>query len=152
LYLVQEFIQGETLLKELQLQAFNEEQIRQVLADLLPVLQFIHDRNVIHRDIKPENIMRRDGNSKLILIDFGGAKQVTQTSLARQATGIYSVGYAPSEQMAGFASHISDLYALGATCARLLTQCLALQDASGNLYDRLYDGNGIGFRVVSVLA
>ncbi|MDZ8027189.1 MAG: bifunctional serine/threonine-protein kinase/formylglycine-generating enzyme family protein [Nostoc sp. DedQUE11] len=139
LYLVQEFIQGQTLLKELQQQAFNEEEIRELLADLLPVLQFIHDRNVIHRDIKPENIMRRQSDRHLILIDFGGAKQVTQTSLARQATGIYTVGYAPSEQMAGFATPLSDLYALGATCARLLTQSLAVQDTNGNLFDRLYD-------------
>ncbi|UKO97075.1 bifunctional serine/threonine-protein kinase/formylglycine-generating enzyme family protein [Nostoc sp. UHCC 0870] len=139
LYLVQEFIQGQTLLTELRQQTFTEEHIRQVLADLLPILQFIHDRNVIHRDIKPENIMRRQSDGKLVLIDFGGAKQVTQTSLARQATGIFTVGYAPSEQMSGFASPASDLYALGATCARLLTQCLAGQDASGNLFDRLYD-------------
>ncbi|MBD2361524.1 SUMF1/EgtB/PvdO family nonheme iron enzyme [Anabaena minutissima FACHB-250] len=139
LYLVQEFIQGQTLLAELRQQTFTEENIRQVLADLLPVMQFIHDRNVIHRDIKPENIMHRQSDGKLVLIDFGGAKQVTQTSLARQATGIFTVGYAPSEQMSGFASPASDLYALGATCARLLTQCLAGQDASGNLFDRLYD-------------
>lgn len=139
LYLVQEFIQGQTLLKELQQQAFSEAQIRELLADLLPVLKFIHDRHVIHRDIKPENIMRRESDRHLILIDFGGAKQVTQTSLARQATGIYTVGYAPSEQMAGFATPLSDLYALGVTCARLLTQSLAVQDTSGNLYDRLYD-------------
>ncbi|OUL23670.1 bifunctional serine/threonine-protein kinase/formylglycine-generating enzyme family protein [Nostoc sp. 106C] len=139
LYLVQEFIQGQTLLTELQQQAFSEEKIRQLLADLLPVLQFIYDRNVIHRDIKPENIMRRQKDGKLVLIDFGGAKQVTQTSLARQATGIYTIGYAPSEQMNGFASPASDLYALGATCVRLLTQCLALPDANGNLCDRLYD-------------
>ncbi|BAY30794.1 serine/threonine protein kinase [Nostoc carneum NIES-2107] len=139
LYLVQEFVQGQTLLAELHQQAFSEEQIQQLLVDLLPVLQFIHDRNVIHRDIKPENIMRRQKDGKLVLIDFGGAKQVTQTSLARQATGIYTIGYAPSEQMAGFASPASDLYALGATCARLLTQSLTTQDANGNLCDRLYD-------------
>ncbi|EKF06107.1 kinase domain protein [Tolypothrix sp. PCC 7601] len=139
LYLVQEFIQGQNLLAELHQQAFSEEQIQQLLADLLPVLQFIHDRNVIHRDIKPENIMRRQKDGKLVLIDFGGAQQVTQTSLAKKATGIYTIGYAPSEQMAGFASPASDLYALGATCARLLTQCLATQDANGNLCDRLYD-------------
>ncbi|BAY26069.1 serine/threonine protein kinase [Calothrix sp. NIES-2100] len=139
LCLVQEFIPGETLLTKVQQQAFSEEQIRQLLADLLPVLQFIHDRNVIHRDIKPENIIRRQQDGKLVLIDFGGAKQVTQTSLARQATGIYTIGYAPSEQMNGYASPASDLYALGATCARLLTQCLALTDVNGNLSDRLYD-------------
>ncbi|MDM9385267.1 bifunctional serine/threonine-protein kinase/formylglycine-generating enzyme family protein [Chlorogloeopsis sp. ULAP01] len=139
LYLVQEFIQGDTLLAEVQQQAFSEEQIRDVLADLLPVLQFIHSRNVIHRDIKPENIIRRQTDGRLVLIDFGGAKQVTQTSLARQATVLYTIGYAPNEQMAGFACHASDLYALGVTCARLLTQCLPIRDAYGQIRDRLYD-------------
>ena len=140
LYLVQEFIQGQTLLKELQQQAFNETQIWELLADLLPVLQFTHESNVIHRDIKPENIIRRHSDGQLVLIDFGGAKQVTETSIARQATGIYTIGYAPTEQMSGYVSPASDLYALGATCARLLTQCLPSFDANGNLYDRLYDG------------
>lgn len=139
LYLVQEFIQGQTLLQELQQQAFGEEQIRELLADLLPVLQFIHERNVIHRDIKPENIIRRQSDSKLVLIDFGGAKQVTQTSLSRQATVLYTIGYAPSEQMAGFACQASDLYALGVTCVRLLTHCLPLQDSHGQIHDTLYD-------------
>lgn len=139
LFLVQEFIEGETLSTELQLQVFNERRIRQLLADLLPVLQFIHERNIIHRDIKPENIIRRKSDGKLVLIDFGGAKQVTQTSLARQGTGIYTIGYAPSEQMAGYACPASDLYALGATCVRLLTGCLAIQDDYGNVDDPLYD-------------
>jgi formylglycine-generating enzyme required for sulfatase activity/tRNA A-37 threonylcarbamoyl transferase component Bud32 len=139
LYLVQEFIQGKTLLQEVQQQPFTEEQIRQLLVDLLPVLHFIHSLNVIHRDIKPENIIRRDSDGKPVLIDFGGAKQLTQTSLARQATVIYTIGYAPTEQMSGFACNASDLYALGVTCARLLTQCLPLQDAYGNIHDSLYD-------------
>ncbi|BAY31608.1 protein kinase [Nostoc carneum NIES-2107] len=139
LYLVQEFIAGDTLAAEMQQHAFNEIQIRELLADLLPILQFIHERNVIHRDIKPENIIRRGYDRKLVLIDFGGAKQVTQTTLARQGTGIYTIGYAPLEQMQGYAYPASDLYALGATCARLITRCLPLQDPYGNLADALYD-------------
>jgi formylglycine-generating enzyme required for sulfatase activity/predicted Ser/Thr protein kinase len=139
LYLVQEFIGGKTLFQELQHKPFSEEQIRELLLDLLPVLEFIHSRNVIHRDIKPENIIRRDSDRKLVLIDFGGAKQVTQTSIARQATAIYTIGYAAGEQMAGFACHSSDLYSLGVTCARLLTQSLPVQDAHGQINDPLYD-------------
>ncbi len=139
LYLVQEFIEGKTLLQEVQKQAFTEEQIYQLLTDLLPVLQFVHAAKVIHRDIKPENIIRRDSDGKPVLIDFGGAKQVTQTTLARQATVIYTIGYAPSEQMAGFPCHGSDLYALGVTCVRLLTQCLPLQNTYGEINDPLYD-------------
>jgi serine/threonine protein kinase len=40
----------------------------------LPVLELIHNNNIIHRDIKLDNIMRRD-DGKLVLIDFGVAKQ-----------------------------------------------------------------------------
>ncbi|WP_071189634.1 bifunctional serine/threonine-protein kinase/formylglycine-generating enzyme family protein [Trichormus sp. NMC-1] len=138
LYLVQEFIIGKTLLQEVQEQAYNETQIRQLLADLLPVLEFVHQKNVIHRDIKPENIIRQDTDNKPVLIDFGGAKQVTHTSIARQATAIYTLGYAPTEQMAGFACQASDLYALGVTCVRLLTQELPMQDTYG-LKDPLYN-------------
>ncbi|MBD2387530.1 bifunctional serine/threonine-protein kinase/formylglycine-generating enzyme family protein [Cylindrospermum sp. FACHB-282] len=139
LYLVQEFILGPTLLKEVQQQAYSEAEIRQLLSDLLPVLEFIHQHNVIHRDIKPENIIRREADGKPVLIDFGGAKQVTQTSLVRQATVIYTLGYAPTEQMAGFACHASDLYALGVTCIRLLTQDLPSQNGYGQINDPLYD-------------
>ncbi|MEA5594124.1 bifunctional serine/threonine-protein kinase/formylglycine-generating enzyme family protein [Rivularia sp. UHCC 0363] len=139
LYLVQEFIEGQTLLEEVNSTTFDESAIRGILTDLLPVLNFIHSHNVIHRDIKPENIIRRKVDGKLVLIDFGGAKQVTQTSLARQATVLYTIGYAPAEQMAGFVFPASDLYALGITCVRLLTQCLPLQDDRGQFHDYLYD-------------
>jgi formylglycine-generating enzyme required for sulfatase activity/tRNA A-37 threonylcarbamoyl transferase component Bud32 len=139
LYLVQEFIAGKTLLQEVQARPFTEAEIYQLLMDLLPVLEFVHAANVIHRDIKPENIIRRETDGKPVLIDFGGAKQVTQTTLARQATVIYTIGYAPSEQMAGFPCHGSDLYALGVTCIRLLTQCLPSQNTYGELNDPLYD-------------
>jgi len=147
LYLVQEFIQGQTLLRELQQQAFNEQQIWDLLTDLLPVLEFVHSHNVIHRDIKPENIIRRSPQSSgsggasgdLVLIDFGGAKQVTQSSISRQTTVIYTIGYAPTEQMAGFAYQASDLYSLGVTCIRLLTQCLPVIDPDGQIHDCLYD-------------
>jgi formylglycine-generating enzyme required for sulfatase activity/tRNA A-37 threonylcarbamoyl transferase component Bud32 len=139
LYLVQEFIAGKTLLQEVQARYFTEAEIYQLLMDLLPVLQFIHAANVIHRDIKPENIIRRETDGKPVLIDFGGAKQVTQTTLARQATVIYTIGYAPSEQMAGFPCPGSDLYALGVTCIRLLTQCLPSQNTYGELNDPLYN-------------
>jgi formylglycine-generating enzyme required for sulfatase activity/tRNA A-37 threonylcarbamoyl transferase component Bud32 len=139
LYLVQEFILGQTLLEEVQQQAYSEAQIRQLLTDLLPVIEFIHQHQVIHRDIKPENIIRREADGKPVLIDFGGAKQVTQTSLAKQSTVIYTLGYAPTEQMAGFACCASDLYALGVTCVRLLTQDLPSQDPSGLINDPLYD-------------
>ena len=123
LYLVQQFIEGQTLFQELHRQGtFNEQKIRQVLSDILPVLKFIHARQVIHRDITPANIIRRQIDGKLMLIDFGIAKQLTQTSQGQPGTKIGTEGYAPIEQLrSGQAYPASDLYSLGATCIHLLT-------------------------------
>lgn len=138
LYLVQEFIGGETLLKELEQKGgFNEKQIRELLADLLPVLHFIHERGVIHRDIKPENIMRRCLDGKLVLIDFGVSKQLTGTHLSQVATTVGTPGYASLEQMRGQPCPASDLYSLGVTCVGLLTQCLPTESGSNQVYDAL---------------
>lgn len=122
-YLVQEFIEGQNLAEELtQEGTFNETQIRSLLNNLLPVLQFVHDRQVIHRDIKPENIIHRHSDGQLVLVDFGAAKIATATSLARTGTIIGSAGYAAPEQALGKATFASDLYSLGITCIHLLTQ------------------------------
>jgi serine/threonine protein kinase len=123
LYIVQEFIEGETLAKELTEQGtFTETKIRNLLADLLPVLKFIHQGKVIHRDIKPDNIIRRKSDQKLVLVDFGAAKEVTQTALQRTGTSIGTPGYAAPEQAHGKAIFVSDIFSLGVTCIYLLTQ------------------------------
>ncbi|WP_019502536.1 tetratricopeptide repeat protein [Pseudanabaena sp. PCC 6802] len=125
LYLVQQFIEGDNLLKQLEKEGvFSENQIRQLLLDLLPILQFIHDRGTIHRDIKPENIMRRSPDNKPVLIDFGVSKLLSQTVMtgASAGTSLGSHGYSPLEQIReGKAVYASDLFALGATCFHLMS-------------------------------
>jgi WD40 repeat protein len=120
-YLVQELIDGQNLAEALEAEgAFRETQIRDLLNRLLPVLKFIHDRNIIHRDINPKNIIRcRDG--QLVLVDFGAAKLVTGTALLKTGTTIGSAEYVAPEQARGKAVFASDLYSLGVTCIHLLT-------------------------------
>jgi serine/threonine protein kinase len=121
-YLVQEFIDGHNLAQELAHRgAFSETQIRQLLNDLLSVLQFCHARHVIHRDIKPENIILRESDRKLVLVDFGAAKSATGNALNQTGTSIGSPEYVAPEQMRGRAVFASDIYSLGATCINLLT-------------------------------
>jgi serine/threonine protein kinase len=137
LYLVQELIQGQTLLSERDREGnFSEEKIIHLLNNLLPVLKFIHNRKIIHRDIKPENIMRRSpsNQSDLVLIDFGISKQLTNSS-TYPVTIIGTPGYAPIEQLSGYVSPASDLYSLGVTCLRLLTGCFPKQNGSDALYN-----------------
>ncbi|MGD1703341.1 protein kinase domain-containing protein [Dapis sp. BLCC M229] len=134
-YLVQEFIDGQTLQQELARSgAFDQRKILELLKSLLPVLEFIHSQQVIHRDIKPENIIRRKNDNQypvrassspennIILVDFGIAKFATKTALAVTGTIIGSEGYAPPEQAMGKATFSSDIYSLGVTCIHLLTE------------------------------
>lgn len=122
-YLVQEFIEGKNLDRELaENGAFDERQIRQLLNDLLLVLRFVHDRRIIHRDIKPANIIRRSSNCQLVLVDFGAAKLTSELALELTGTAIGSAGYTAPEQLLGKAVFASDLYSLGVTCVHLLTQ------------------------------
>ena len=121
-YLVQEFIDGENLLQELHRAGrFSEAKIKDLLLDLLPVLQFIHAGQVIHRDIKPENIIRRRSDGKLVVVDFGAAKMASQTALQKTGTTIGSAGYAAPEQAFGKALFASDIYSLGVSCLHLIT-------------------------------
>ena len=138
LYLVQEFIDGEDLLKELDKKGkFSEKQIKQLLTELLPLLDFVHKKNVIHRDIKPDNIIRNQ-NGSLVLIDFGVSKQLSGSVLTRMGTVTGTPGYAAPEQMQGHVFPSSDLYSLAVTCIRLLTGCL-LQEKNGIWVDELFD-------------
>ncbi|MEM9542723.1 MAG: GUN4 domain-containing protein [Cyanobacteria bacterium P01_E01_bin.42] len=122
-YLVQEFIDGETLQGELKKQGvFKETQIRELLQDLLIVLQFVHENQVIHRDIKPDNIIRRNADQKLVLVDFGAAKYVQPVQRSVTGTVIGSAEYCAPEQSMGKPTFSSDLYSLGVTCLHLLTQ------------------------------
>jgi hypothetical protein len=121
-YLVQEYIPGQNLEQELKSQGnFNEAKIQQLLEDLLPVLDFIHQHQVIHRDIKPENIIRRERDNKLVVVDFGAAKAVTSLNRSVTGTMIGSAEYVAPEQMNGKPVNASDLYSLGVTCLYLLT-------------------------------
>lgn len=123
MYLVQEFIDGQNLYEEFNQQGiYSENKIKELLLYLLPVLEYIHQQNVIHRDIKPQNIMRRQSDGKLILIDFGASKQLTASVRTKLGTTIGTPGYSPLEQMQdGMASPSSDLFSLGTTCFHLLT-------------------------------
>ena len=130
-YLIQELIHGQNLAEELvQVEAYTEFQIWQLLDDVVPVLQFLHDNHVIHRDIKPANIIRRQSDRQLFLVDLGASKQATGTALVLTGTVIGSAEYTAPEQARGKATFASDIYSLGVTCIHLLTGISPF-----NLYD-----------------
>ena len=126
-YLVQEWIEGLTLDQYWSEEGnLHRDQVRQILLQLLPVLEYVHSRHIIHRDIKPDNIILHQGDNLPFLIDFGAVKEAIATEINHNSDSIYSAsigtpGYMSSEQAAGRPIYSSDLYSLGLTAIFLLT-------------------------------
>lgn len=124
-YIVQEYIEGSTLSEELtpetQLPAV---QVIALIKDILEILEFVHQNDVIHRDIKPSNLIRRT-DGKIVLIDFGAVREIrtlTVTSSGKIATTIIGTsGYMPPEQQFGNPGFYSDIYAVGIIGIQALT-------------------------------
>jgi serine/threonine-protein kinase len=124
-YLVQEFIDGENLEQEVKQHLLSETQAIALLQEVLKILDFVHQQNVIHRDIKPSNLIRRSSDSRIFLLDFGAVKDITLPLEPQQSANptkiIGTQGYMPPEQLEGHPNFTSDLYALGKTAIYALT-------------------------------
>ncbi|MGB3637671.1 MAG: protein kinase [Rivularia sp. (in: cyanobacteria)] len=126
-YLVQEWIQGQTLTNIVETNGcLNEQAVKDILISLLPVLEYVHSKGIIHRDIKPDNIILRNSNNKPVLIDFGAVKATIRTVInskgnPTQSMVIGTPGYMPIEQVLGRAVFATDIYSLGLTAIYLLT-------------------------------
>ncbi|MBW4645498.1 MAG: protein kinase [Goleter apudmare HA4340-LM2] len=126
-YVVQEWVEGDTLTAKIQQQGLlSESTVREILVNLLPVLEYVHSKRIVHRDIKPDNIILRHRDGKPVLIDFGAVRESMGTVVNSQGNPTSSIvigtpGYMPSEQAAGRPVYSSDLYSLGMTAIYLLT-------------------------------
>ena len=126
-YLVEEWIEGDTLTQKVHKQGtFSEATVRSLLINLLPAIADIHQQQIVHRDIKPDNIILRKSDFKPVLIDFGAVKETMGATVNTQGNSTHSMvvgtpGYMPSEQLAGRPVFATDLYSLGLTAIYLLT-------------------------------
>ena len=117
-YYVMPYIRGQELHKAAPA-VVTETWLRPILCGVLSALEYLHGQNLLHRDIKPGNILLTEGGTP-ILIDFGTARALLSD---RSATMVGTPGYTPIEQVTthGKCGPWTDIYALGATCYRLIT-------------------------------
>jgi serine/threonine protein kinase len=122
-----EYVDGSTLsaLKARQPEhCFEVDEVRDWVGQLCEALAYAHGRaRVVHRDLKPANLML-DGKGDLKITDFGIARSLTDsaTMITRSQGTSGTLVYMSPQQLDGEkASHLDDIYSVGATLYELLT-------------------------------
>ncbi len=117
-YLVLKFGGTKTLATECkQYQQIGYAKLKPWILQIANVLNYLHSRNppIIHRDLKPENILI-DDEDRVMLIDFGIAKEAIAASVTRTLGRAASHGFSPPEQVMGTGTDVrSDIYSFAAT-------------------------------------
>ena len=116
-FYVQEYIEGHSLSAEVQQgQKLSEQKTISLLIEILEVFEYIQNNPgyaIIHRDIKPDNIIRRSSDNKLVVIDFGLAKEVTVSGIKVGSVLGGTKGYIAPEILLRIVSFASDIYSIG---------------------------------------
>ena len=125
IYIVMEFLQGETLDKKIRVKGedmddktaplltLTIEKIVDIVIEICKGLEIAHQAGVVHRDIKLENIMiAKDGGVKIL--DFGLAKLKGASKLTGDSVTLGTAFYMSPEQLMGeeFDQRI-DIWSLG---------------------------------------
>ena len=124
-YLVMKYISGGDLSSRLR--AAPEGKIDEITVtewgiQIADVLDYLHNQPspIVYRDLKPSNIMIDGNTSRIMLIDFGIARSISQKE-EKGVTAVGTMGYAPPELFSGNVEPRSDIYSLGSTMFHLLT-------------------------------
>lgn len=123
-YLVMKYISGGDLASRMRSAPsgrIDERTVADWGMQVADVLEYLHSRPrpIIYRDLKPANLMIDGNTGRVMLIDFGIARWVTQQE--KGVTAVGTMGYAPPELFSGKVEPRSDVYSLGATMFHLLT-------------------------------
>jgi serine/threonine-protein kinase len=123
-YLVMKYISGGDLASRMRAAVggrLDEKTVTDWGMQVADVLDYLHSRPkpIIYRDLKPANLMIDGNTGRVMLIDFGIARWVSQQE--KGVTAVGTMGYAPPELFSGRVQPASDVYSLGATMFHLLT-------------------------------
>ena len=143
-YIVQEYLQGQSLRHLLEGGALPIKRALRVGTEIAEALSAAHAAGIIHRDIKPDNVfVTPDGHAKVL--DFGLAK-LTEVSVASNPNASLSptllgtiagqvmgtAGYMSPEQVEGSSTidHRADLFAFGSLLYEMVSGARAFAGRS----------------------
>lgn len=165
-YIVQEFVPGRSLQDEIVVgQPWSQQDVLNLLKEVLPVIAFAQRHGVVHGNLKPSKMIRRKLDNRLVLLDFGSIKAISQNIASKEThqelekISPLSRLYLSPEQYRRQALFCSDHYALGMLTIQALTglppeklptgQAANLQGEIVALLERIPD---LGINAASLIA
>lgn len=134
LFLVSDFISGETLEQNIiRMEGSNPYSVREWMLDVLTGLHYLHSlpNPVIHNELTPQNVMKDSINKRLVIIDFGHARRMSDDRRTFDSKGLSPYYLAP-ETTGGLFSPQSDIFSVGVMGYQLLFGRLPWQISKGD--------------------
>ncbi len=83
-YMSQEIIHGHVLSREIKAgKPLDESYVTKLLKDILSVLAFVHQHQVVHRNIQPAHLIRQSRTGDIFLTSFGWTKDISDRNIDR---------------------------------------------------------------------
>ena len=154
IWMVMEFIEGKTLKEVLKERGrIQETEVLSWGKQLCEVLSYLHSRTppIIYRDLKPDNIILKK-TGRLVLIDFGTAREYCYEKNSTDTTYLGTRGYAAPEQYGGMGQtdERTDIYCLGVTLYSMLTG-YSPEKPPYKIYHQQYWGENISCEIKEVI-
>ena len=123
-FLVSDYVAGKTLEQVLEEEgAVPVGEALRIGREIALGLAAAHAHRIIHRDLKPANVILRAPDRRVVVLDFGIAKDLDGTTqLTLPGLFLGTPGYSAPEQIQGAdVDHRTDIYSLGVILHELLT-------------------------------